>query len=128
MVFVFLSLLPQSLPPSIPLSPFLFASLSKLFLPQHTLLASCLPPSLSHSLTLSLSHSLSLRYWQWYWKGEGTDQRRREVVVIVGEEEGEQAVVRVPDAERQRHHGRRLPVEEVQRPPQVRRSVSRSIS
>ena len=68
------------------------------------------------------------QWWQWYWQGEGADQRSREVVVIVGEEEGEQATVRVPDAERQRHPGRRLSVEEVQRPPQVRRSVSRSIS
>ena len=55
-----LSLLPQSLPPSIPLSPFLFASLSKLFCRStHCLLAASLPLSLTHSLSLSLSHSLS---------------------------------------------------------------------
>ena len=50
----------RSLPPSIPLSPFLFASLSKLFCRStHCLLAASLPLSLTHSLSLSLTLSLS---------------------------------------------------------------------
>jgi len=38
------------------------------------------------------------QWWQWYWQGEGADQRSREVVVIVGEEEGEQAAFQTRSA------------------------------